>query len=187
MIQQNSLSIPVVTDVERNIDGIKMIRCSYYSIQSDTPLPNLNISGLGLSSSMFLLNLEAILVGPAQDVEKFNTVEDIDSMYEFVEEQEGLFVDINDIWIPSSWFDLPKLKQGLVFRISQEKFTLCWQLRNDIISSEEFITETKYIKDPTISFSEEETSVFQQWTKNQILQSQEIYQGNRKNYLQKIK
>lgn len=185
-MEQNIIQIPVVTDVERYIDGINMIRCSYYSIQSDIPMPNWEINVSGTSTPMLLLNLEAILVGPIQNVDKFNRMEDIDSMYEFVEQNEGLFVDINDVWIPSTWFGVKEIKQGLVYRISQENFSLCWKLRNDNISLEEFIAESRNIKEPFISFSEEETSVFHEWTKKQIQGSQEIYQGNRNNYLQKI-
>ncbi|MGI9550802.1 MAG: hypothetical protein ACR2MT_06340 [Aurantibacter sp.] len=186
-MEQSTFQIPVVTDVERNIDEINMIRCSYYSVQSDIPIPNWTLNVLDDSTPMLLLNLEAILVGPVQNVDKFSSVEDIDLMYDFVEKNEGLFVDINDVWIPTNWFGIKEIKQGLVYRISQENFSLCWKLRNDNISSEEFIYESKNIKEPFISFSEEETSVFQKWTKKQIQESQEIYQGNRTDYLQKIK
>ena len=185
-MEQKILQIPVITDVKRNIDNIIMIRCSYYSIQSEIPMPNWTINAFGTSTPMLLLNLEAILVGPLQNVDKFSRMDDIDSMYNFVEQNEGLFVDINDVWIPIEWFGVNEIKQGLVYRISQENFSLCWKLKNDTISAEEFLYESKNINEPFISFSEEETLIFQDWTKKQILESQEIYQGNRKNYLQKL-
>ena len=166
-MEQNIIQIPVVTDVERYIDGINMVRCSYYSIQSDIPMPNWAINVSGKSTPMLLLNLEAILVGPIQNVDKFSKMEDIDTMYDFVEQNEGLFVDINDVWIPSTWFGGKEIKQGLVYRISQENFSLCWMFRNDNISLEEFIPEGRKIKASYISFSEEETYVFQEWTKKQ--------------------
>jgi len=181
------LSIPVVADVERNVDGIEMIRCSYYSIQSDTPIPNWNMNAFGTSIQILLLNLEAILVGPTHEGVKFRDVADIESMYDFAEQNEGLFVDINDIWIPSAWFSGYKIEQGFVYRISQDNFTLCWQLRNSNISSEEFIFRSEFLDRPNIRLSEEETVVLRAWTKKQINKSQEIYQENRNNYLQKIK
>ncbi len=185
MKQIAPLLIPVITDVERNIDGVNVVRCSYYSVRSETPLPNWTINVLGISSRMLIIDLEAILVGPP-DKDVFNSIEEIDLMYDFVENNEGVFVDINDIWIPTTWFGNINIKQGLVFRIDQEKFTLCWKLRNDYISYDEFELGCKEIEELFIIFSGSETSIFEKWTRKQIEDSKEIYQGSREIYLKKI-
>lgn len=179
--------IPIIVDVERNIDGIKMIRCSYYSIQSDEPMPNWSLNIGRNNAAMLLLNLEAILLGSPDSPDNFRNVNDIDAMYYLVEEHEGLFVDINDIWVPKRWFGKDDLKQGLLFRISQESFSWCWKFRNDVISAEEFLAFEKEMKDSYLRFSEEETNAFYMWTEKQILQSRDIYQEKREQYLQKIK
>ena len=189
-MKKESTFIPIIIDVERNIDGISMIRCSYFSIQSDNPMSNWTISTGGIDSPVLLLSIEAILLGSRQSPDYFRSHSDVDSIYDFIEDHEGLFIDINDIWVPSSWFGTKELKQGLLFRISQDKFSLCWKFRNDIISTEEFMAlddEIDKSKSSFIRFSENENDAFRSWTDNQIKQSQEIYQGNRGNYLQKIK
>ncbi|WP_282042712.1 hypothetical protein [Winogradskyella flava] len=184
---QKKLSIPIATDVDRNIDGVEMIRCSYYSVQSDSPIPNWSISTVDNNASILLLNIEAILLGPTNKGDEFDSVEDIDSMYIFAEQNQGLFVDINDIWVPFHWFGVEKVEQGLVYRISQEKFSLCWKLRHDYISFDEFNTEIAYQEDIKLRFSQKETNAFNDWTKAQIFRSREIYQESRGEYLQKFK
>lgn len=185
-MNQTSSRIPIVTDVIRNIDGLEMVRCSYFSIQSDTPLPDWNITIDETTSPILLLNLEAIIVGPLQENDEFRDAGDIESMYEIAEQVEGLFVDINDIWVPLTWFGNADILQGTVFRISQSRFTICWKLRNDSIAFEDFKSELENTFKPEMQFSETETLAFREWTKRQINNSRELYHENRESYLNKI-
>ena len=193
MIQEKhknpNIKIPIIVDVERIIDEIPMIRCSYYAIQSDKPMTDWTINAGDTRASMLLLNLEAILVGPPQKEHVFRDKNDVALMYQFVEDQDALFVDINDIWIPLSWFGNNNVKQGQLYRIGQEEFSICWQFRHDMISAEELTEFTKdEVKDESsIEFSEMETEIFHNWTQEQIEQSRKIYQNERSNYLTKIK
>ena len=187
--------IPIVVDVKRNIDNHIMVRCSYYSIQSDKPMPNWTIQAGGTNEAMLLLNLESILIGnPNKASYHFGEVSDVEMMYDFVEKENDLFVDINEIWVPIEWFGGVPIKQGYLFRIHQVHFSWCWQLRNDIISSDEFYSKSlddenlKSLMDrePIVKYSEKESEVFKQWTEKQINRSREIYQANKENYLEKI-
>ena len=185
------LRIPIITDAIRNIDGSNMVRCTYFSIQSDHPAPGWTLTPVTTeaSPSMILLNFEAILVGPPQYSDIFRDDKDIAAMYDFIEKHEELFVDINDIWVPHEWFDHEKIDQGLVYRITLETFQWCWKLRNDVIASESFrnLAEQQKDPEPPLRYSEIETRAFKSWTENQMSHSQQIYHDNRERYLQKIK
>ena len=181
--------IPVIVDVRRNIDGMEMVRCSYYSVQSDEPLDDWNLGLGGRSYPILLLHLEAIILGPPNGRRKFSDQSDFDAMYDSIEGEpgspndNGLFVDINDIWIPLGWFGSIELQQGLVFRIPSNLFSLCWKFRNERISTDEFLElrnellleDRQREKRMRLKFSRPESEVLGQWTQTQIDNSRERY------------
>lgn len=185
-LRQETSKIPIVTDVIRLIDGIQMVRCSYYSIQSDSPIDQWSNSLLKTNRRILLLSLEAIITGPIEYASRFDTVAELESVYDFADMNEGLFIDINDIWVPHSWFGRSEVNQGLVFRIAPTDFVACWQMRHDKISTEAFSKFIENRREAFIEFSEQETIVFEAWTKKQIEQSRDIYKSNRTEYLKKI-
>ncbi len=184
-LNQINVKIPIIYDTIRNIDNHKMLRCNYFSVQTDEPLPNWHLGINNESYPILLLNLEAIIIGAPKSPELFRNPLDIDDMYNSIEENTDLFVDINDIWIPQDWFKLGNFIPGSVFRISQKLFTSCWKYRNDQIDVNEFISSFNEKEDGIISFSEDESAVYNEWTKLQIQQSQEIYRQNQ-NKLKKL-
>lgn len=188
--------IPVIADVERNIDGYLMMRCSYLSIQSDEPIADLDIETGDLSFPVLLINMEAIILGTPGSSHKFASVEEIEQLYDYVDGQDHLFIDINDVWIPSAWFGKMEIVQGMLFRMPVEAFNRCWKLRNDRISSEEMFADEdvreeavieKYQENPRVIYSEEESMTFFNWTTYQIEESRRIYKENKDESLQKIK
>lgn len=196
-ISEKTITIPIIVDVERNIDEYQMIRCSYYTIQADEPITNLQLNIGDIDSPIFLLNLEAILIGAPNKTNRFETVQDIAAMYAYVEQYDELFVDINDLWVPVEWFGQVNVKQGMIFRIPADRFIRCWKLRNDRISTEEMFRDedvkkdairSKFLKKPIVEYSEE-TDVFIQWIQDQINQSRDRYNKNKeqKKILKKIK
>lgn len=196
-ISEKIISIPIIVDVERNIDEYQMIRCSYYTIQADEPITDLQLNIGDFDSPIFLLNLEAILIGAPNKTNRFETVQDIEAMYKYVEQYDELFVDINDLWVPIEWFGKVKIKQGMVFRIPAERFILCWKLRNDRISTDEmFLDEdvrkkaivSRFLQKPVVEYSDESV-VFGNWIQDQINQSRDGYNKNKelKKILKKIK
>lgn len=184
-------TVPIITDVVRNIDGYEIVRCSYLSLHSDGPNPNWSLNIDGLQSQILLVNLEAIVIGSLKDGSHFHSLSDIEQLYAFAENNEGLFVDINEIWVPFDWLGKKTIEQGLLFRIPVEYFSMCWKYTNGSISSQELFEEELTLRkesniDSIVSFSEQETEAFNTWTKKQIDESIEIYQSNRKDYLAKI-
>ncbi len=188
--------IPIIADVERNIDGYKMLRCSYFAVQSDEPLPDWNLRAGEFSSPILLLNLEAILLGAPNETRTFASKEDVTAMYDYIEKQDEMFVDINDIWVPVEWFGGLKIKQGMVFRIPQDLFILAWKFRNDKIYAKELFGHKqvrkakklgKTTKSAMISFSDKESRAFTGWTNLQIEESKKKYEKHRAKMLKRIK
>ena len=188
--------IPIIVDVtKRVIDGQSMVRCSYFSILSEEPMQNWAINSDNINSPILLLNFESILIGPSSDTHYFSSFEEIERMYQLEESHSELFVDINDIWIPTPWFAHQKLEQGQLHRISADRFSRCWKLRNDLISIEELLDDegtvlqehiAKESSPSLVRYSPEESASFEQWTKKQIDRSSTIYHQNRERYLKKI-
>ena len=189
-IRLNS-TVPIISDVIRIIDGYEFVRCSYLSLQSDSPIPNWNIILNGITSQILLVNLQAIVIGSPRNGSHFNNLSDIEQLYSFAENQEELFVDLNEIWVPFSWLKLKKIHQGLLLRIPAEYFSICWKFTNGTISTQILFEESENLKkeldsDTIVAFSEEETRAFSIWTEKQIQESIEIYHANREEYLTKI-
>lgn len=194
--QEKPAMIPIISDAVRNIDKHQMVRCSYFTIQSDDPLSTLTLNTSSFDSPTLLLNLEAILIGSPGNYECFEKPQDIIELYNFVEDREDLFIDISDIWVPLEWFGEMEIKQGMLFRIPDSYFSLCWKLRNDRISTEELYRDsslynqahdTSKQREPIVVYAEEETAAFAAWTKMQIEQSRERYYAHKGVTLKKIK
>ncbi|TAJ13759.1 hypothetical protein DMA11_07850 [Marinilabiliaceae bacterium JC017] len=180
----NICLVPVITDVVREIDGIIMMRCSYFSINSYDSLFGWNLQIRQLRLPILLLNLEAIIIGGPHG-NGFNNPNDISAMYDSIEEEGNLFVDINDIWIPLTWFseeEMPEeiIPQGRVYRIPSNLFNLCWQFRNDRIDVNELPELTP---EEQLRHSDEETQFFAEWTNTQVEESRTAYQQNREDGL----
>lgn len=190
-----TVKIPIIYDAIREIDGIPMLRCTYYTVQTDEPLSNWSLDLENKTYPILLLNLEAIIIGAPQSLKMFRNPFDIDGMYELIEDNTDLFVDINDIWVPHSWFKYREYNPGSVFRLRRDLFTYCWRYRNDQISMHEFIENKSIInlkilaeekQQSMLDYSEEESIAFQNWSSTQIQKSQEKYREN-KNKLNKLR
>ena len=183
-----SNTILLVVDAVRMIDGHQMARCAYYSIASDVPMLDTNIQIEGTNRPFLFIQLEAIFLSAPNAKGYFNSIDEVDSMYTYAEQYDGVFVDINDIWVPYQWFGVEEIVAGMIFRIATDRFINCWKFRNDQITVETFLKDSVVEKKEAIlSYSSEETNAFKNWTDQQIELSREIYRENRDSYLQKIK
>ena len=183
-----SNTVPLVVDAVRMIDGHEMARCAYYSIASEAPMLDTDIQIEGTNRPFLFIQLEAIFLSAPNTKGYFNSIDEVNAMYEYAEQHDGIFVDINDIWVPYKWFGVEEIEAGMIFRIAIDQFIRCWKFRNDQIAVDEFLINSSIEEreEPILSYSNEETTAFQSWSDQQIEQSREIYLENRDNYLQKI-
>ncbi len=180
-------TVPLVVDAIRSIEDHEMVRCAYYAIASDAPVLEANVQVDGTNRPFLFMQLEAIFLNPPDTQDQFDSIEAVDAMYEYAARYDGLFVDINDIWVPLTWFGYEDIRPSRLFRIAIDDFIHCWKFRNDQITIDVFLAESYSKRDgPSLYYSEEETAAFKAWTERQIALSREIYHQNRDNYLPKI-
>lgn len=183
----NKTTIPLAVDAVRTIDSYKMARCAYYSIASETPMLDTTIQINGANRPFLFIQYEAIFLSSPYTKGHFSSIDEVNAMYEYAEQHDGIFVDINDIWVPYAWFGVEAVEIGTIFRITVEHFIRCWKFRNDQIAVDELLGDPdRYEAESILSYSNEETNAFKSWADQQIAQSQKIYRENRDNYLQKI-
>lgn len=171
-------TIPIMIDDRRMYKDFNMARCTYFSIECDRP------SGdwiLGLESKeipFFLLGISGIIFKPLSGNSHFNSVHSIDLLFDTVEDNPSLFIDINDIWLPNYLFR-EQQKRGFIFRIPTKLFFLGLQYRDDRISLEKYNTMCEEFHN-SVKYSEKESEIFKKWNKSHIKQAINMYQEKKK-------
>jgi len=175
------LTIPVIIDDVKDQAGFQMSRCTYFSIASNVPSPDITLDRR--------INLPSIMVGfisvicrPSNRSMLFDKPDKISGLLERVEKNQGLYVDINDLWLPNFIFDEENRKRSSVYRIDTELFRLAFNYQNEIISDEDFI---KFCRDMklTADFSPKETIAFSKWGREQIEHARKYYKENTSRWL----
>lgn len=177
------LTIPVIIDDVKDQPGFQMSRCSYFSIASNVPSPDITLDPR--------TNLPSIMVGfisvicrPSNRSPLFDKPEKLSGLLERVEKNQGLYVDINDLWLPNFIFDEENRKRSCVYRIDIELFRLAFNYQNEAISDNDFI---KYCRDMklTADFSPKETKAFFKWGREQIEHARKYYKENTAKWLKR--
>lgn len=178
------ISIPVVIDDVKNFESFQMTRCTYFSIQCDTPAPNCYL-GLGERQIPFLmLGLSGILFQPSLEDQFFDTPEKLEELFQAIEELTDVYVDINDIWLPNFVFTSVEHTRGSVYRIGIELFEAAYHFRNEVISNRKFSEVCDRLVD-TVHYSPEETEALRQWEDQQIEMAKTHYKENPERRLQR--
>jgi len=132
----------------------------------------------------FLLGLQGIIVSPSPSQEEFGSVDDFDSLIEFIEDFAGLNVETASVYIPTLLLDnvrrrdsaLPRsdeAERGDVFRVSQNVFLDLWHAthQSDELGAQAIDRLKRAIVEPLreedLRYSRDETVVFQNWSKEQ--------------------
>jgi hypothetical protein len=139
--------VPVAIDAIREIEGVEMVRVTYFVVISDAPgpgwevdLPELTeqhgVSVLGTSGIVY----RAIHAGAEYEGRRrglFVDAEDISSIFGLEEEGSPFTVQLEDVWMPGSWFaDAPiwgeetdassigedPMARGEVYRVAMQAF-----------------------------------------------------------------
>lgn len=139
--------IPVTIDAVREIEGIGMVRVTYFALTSDAPaavweveLPPLarlhGVGALGSAGVVYSAMRESDQVGrETVEFDLFERPEDVAAIFS-LEDDLLLTVQIEDVWMPASWFhnvavwgdeDNPRpvgsdLERGQVYRVGLPLF-----------------------------------------------------------------
>jgi len=146
-----------------------MVRCHYLCLEYDTPRGGWGISVGGPMMPFLMLGLTGIIQQPF-GAPRFNTYGLIDGLFERIEEEAGLSVNFEDIWLPEFLFS-PLPHVGDVYRAGLKLFVLAFRWRDAQVSRLEFEARSKDLGNE-MTFSEEETRAFQGWTAEQISMAQ---------------
>lgn len=57
---KQNITVPLIVDAVRNFDGLEMVRCMYFSIETDLPFPDWHLSLGKFQIPVILVGLSAI-------------------------------------------------------------------------------------------------------------------------------
>lgn len=176
------LTVPVQIDSVKWQEKFQRTRCVYYRIEFEDGLI-LEPGSVGGEQKTLLATWGswAVLVGPGRPLSAtglFSSPELIDEALAYIEETEGLFVDLGYIWLPNELLGLRDQKdsarRGDVYRLSMPLFSQCHRYAMDRLAEQEWLEFCRSHAD-AVQPSSEETAAFRQWRRNQVARSRERY------------
>ena len=168
--------IPVVIDAERVVDGDEMVRVTYFSVTTDAPaavwevdLPAVaqlhGIGALGLAGVVYgALRDDGGSGSDTADFDLFTDSDDVAAIFALEESITPLSVQIEDVWMPRSWFDDQPVR-GDVYRVALEIFQSAYRYTAGTIGPDhlhEVEASGQVISSPV------ETEAVTQWSQDQI-------------------
>lgn len=170
-------TIPIMIDDIKKYKNFNMTRCTYFSIECDSPSPDWILELENREVPFYLFGLSGIIREPIGSKTEFDSPHFIDELFEAIEEIPELFVDINDIWLPNFLFEGSPDKRGDVYRVKERLFIEADRFREDKISPDRFLNICRELK-AYLYYSETETKSFKEWANNQVLKAKEEYPKN---------
>jgi hypothetical protein len=161
-------TIPVSLDAVRDLDGVDMARVTYFVIGSEVPEPTWQLRPARASEySIEVLGLTGVICGPGLRSPMFRNADEITALFEEVEANAGLSIEIEDLWIPMAWLSRGnEPERGDVFRLRLPLFQAAYRFRTEDISQQEFLQTTDWTG--SVSYSAEETGAFRAWAQGRI-------------------
>jgi hypothetical protein len=155
-----------------------MVRCSYFTIECDIPIPDWTLTLKNSKIPFFVIGLSGIVFRPLGNEYIFETQKLITDFFRSVEKNKDLFIDSNYIWIPDFLFDF-ELKRGDVYRLTDLLFIAAYKFRKGKINQRPYLAFCQDSKKLSI-YSAKETSAFRQWQKQIIDTARRQYPKNSK-------
>lgn len=181
--------IPVAIDAIREIEGVEMVRVTYFVVTTDAPgagwevdLPQITeqhgVSVLGTSGIVY----RAIHAGEAYEGRRrglFVDPEDISSIFGLESEGSPFTVQLEDVWMPTSWFvDVPiwdnepdtvsagedPMARGEVYRVAIKAFRDAYRYTSGEIGLDELADS---VTDDVLR-SPVESEAIRAWSEGQI-------------------
>jgi len=139
-----------------------MTRASYFYIEATEPLSPVPVDQNELGIRVLPLEFSGVITGPLGGAETFDDPDQIDEVFERVEEGGALYVDFDDIWIPNTLFEKTP-RRGDVFRVPADLFAQLYPLcRDDAAVSPDL--DALDADAGCMTFSERETGAFARWS-----------------------
>lgn len=159
-----NITVPLIVDAVRNFDGLEMVRCLYFSIETDLPLPDWHLGLDEFQIPVILVGLSAIIVSDSLTGNVFSSKKKVDDFFRTIEDELGLTVSTNDIWFPKSHMSENPTPNSL-FRVDLPLFLEAYKKRTTETPWE---PEIAVSDKPLIIFKRKETEAFLNWTRKQV-------------------
>jgi hypothetical protein len=185
-VEPKDITIPIMIDDIKKGSGFDFTRCTYFSIQCNFPSPNWTLSIKNSHIPFTLTGLSGIIYEPDDDTNRFDHPQKINNLFDKIEADKRLYIDINDIWIPNTFFHSGKHARGSVYRILFDVFLAALSFRENTSSIEQFRKICSSYSKGAI-YEDAETIAFTDWAKAQIGDAKINYQKNPKSQLRRIK
>jgi hypothetical protein len=151
VVEISSSDVPVVVDAIRVHKTFPMARCNYFSVECDSPTSGLAISVGGEELPLLILGLVGIITHPLSAYQ-FSSIDLIEDLFKRVEDETGLLIDVDDVWLPLFLFDTIGIEPeiGQVYRLKKDLFVLAFSFREGNLNIESFINECRRFEQPIL-------------------------------------
>ncbi|MFH1673542.1 MAG: hypothetical protein ABIF87_09000 [Pseudomonadota bacterium] len=182
MIQKaakGGLSIPMWIDDVKKIGHFKMTRLSYFVAEADEPIDDWVLMLGKTDVPVIIYGLTAAICQPSRSKERFESVDDLEMLFDRVEAKGALSIETPDLWLPNELLGLkPPPKRGNVYRVGQKLFTAALRFRTSRTNEQEFREECMKARTKP-RFSPKETEVFAAWNVMQVDLARTSYEANK--------
>lgn len=184
---QQEVFIPVAVDAERPVDGVPMVRATYFVVMTDAPmalweleLPQLaplhGVGAVGIAGVVY----SAIRQGAeAGEFDLFTNSDDVAAIFALEGEGLPLSVQLADLWIPEAWISSARvwdhpgssgrgdttLTRGDVYRVALPAFQQAYRYSAGDIPLDQLLD---FDATGQVFVSRVETQALAAWSQNQI-------------------
>ena len=167
-------SVPVVVDAVRDIEGNRMARMTYFVVASVVPEPMWQLDpGPASQYSLEALGLVGVICGPDRRTALFRLEGEIGALFQDIESNEDLSVELEDVWVPLDWFSPgTNPERGQVYRLRLDAFREAYRFRSEEATAAHLVEAAP---SGGAIYSPEETNAFREWAKSQITEARSAY------------
>jgi len=174
-------SVPVIVDSVKHEEGFEMTRCMFFAVEVEDLIVEGGSQFGDVPASLYLHAGSGVILGPAGQQRGFESVDEVNAIFDGIERIDGLTVGSGDVWVPNTAFGVTDRgpKRGDVFRLNVPLFRMCHRYQRDLISQEEL--EAQGLPEavmPQIEVEGRETSVFSQWMHRQIDEVRKVHHSD---------
>ena len=177
------LSVPVTIDDVKQRTDFAFTRCEYFTIQCDTPSPDWVLGLQNRQIPFMMLGLSGIIFQPSLEEPYFTSPHQIETLFDGIEENEAVYVDTADLWLPTALVRkvVPRGRdqmRGVTIRIYDQFFQEAVAFRNGTIDQTRF-EGVAHELERTVTYIPEEDKAFHQWHRLQLGSAIDAYPKNR--------
>ena len=170
-----TLSVPMWIDDVKNLPKFYMTRLSYFVAEVDENVENWNLLLAQTDIQVLIYGLTVAICQPAGKKQKFTSADDLDDLFNRLEEEGSFTIETPDLWLPNEVFiKQPKPRRGEVYRVGQKLFGAALRFRSGRTTDAEFITACRALKEKA-QHSADETKALHIWSQRQVDTARRIY------------